>query len=223
MVNDRVKKPSDLDAPQEGVIQYCLTLNPAHNIDCEEFAELNHWRSYLHRLGLIGQQADRYGGLGFGNVSHRLAASSSEFVISGTQTGHLPLLCREHYVLVTQVDVDHNRLSANGPVKPSSEALTHAAIYQANPQVQCVLHVHSPFIWAQTSHPDLMYTDKAIPYGTPAMAKAIQQVVQNHNDSTGVIIMCGHLDGVIAYSHDLDEAGEALLALLNHMDPLTAC
>lgn len=209
--------PEPVAPLKEGVIQYCLTLHLAHNIDCAGFAELNYWRSYLFRLGLIGQDPDRYGGLGFGNVSHRLSNDSPEFVISGSQTGHLSLLCREHYALVKQADVLHNCLSADGPLKPSSEALTHAAVYQAKQSVQCVLHVHSPNIWLNAYALGLMCTAESIPYGTPDMATAVKQAVCSHSSSTGVIAMLGHLDGIIAYSTDVDEAGEALVQLLNRI------
>jgi len=32
-------------------------------------------------------------------------------------------------------------------MKPSSEALTHAAVYAASQTVKSVVHVHSPIIW----------------------------------------------------------------------------
>jgi len=199
-------------ALQEGVIQYHLEFNRDHHIDCPELSELNRWRSYLFRLGLIGQDPDRYGGLGYGNVSHR--GASLGFVISGTQTGHLPLLCREHYVLVESADVQCNSIRARGPLKPSSEALTHAALYDASESIQCVMHVHSPLLWQRAEALDMAVTPARVPYGTPEMAMAVVDLVQASPEEEGVIAMQGHEDGIIVYAEDVNAAGSRLLQLV---------
>jgi len=199
---------------KEGVIQYQLEYQPEHNIDCEYFAALNGWRSYLFRLGLIGQQDARYDGLGYGNISHRLNSESQRFIISGTQTGHLPLLCREHYVVVDKAEPHLNRIVAHGPVKPSSEALTHGALYLASPSVQCVMHVHSPLIWRHADTMKLPATSAQIPYGTPQMAEAVKNCVEQSGESTGAIAMQGHEDGILVYSDDIEAAGGLMLELL---------
>ncbi|MFM8333814.1 MAG: class II aldolase/adducin family protein, partial [Candidatus Methylumidiphilus sp.] len=99
--------------------------------------ELNAWRQILFRLGLTGLDPRRYGGLAFGNVS--LRTQGSRFAVSGTQTGGKPRLGPQDYCLVTGFDLAHNRIHAEGPVKPSSEALSHGAVYAANRSVGCVL------------------------------------------------------------------------------------
>ncbi|MDY6920580.1 MAG: class II aldolase/adducin family protein [Pseudomonadota bacterium] len=195
--------------PQEGVIQYDLEYADAHHIDCPHFAELNGWRSYFYRLGLIGQDPRRYGGMGFGNVSHR--TDNNAFVISGTQTGHLPLLCREHYVLVEDSDINRNYLRARGPLHPSSEALTHAALYQSSPDIHCVLHVHSPLLWQRAAALQLATTPPRVPYGTPAMARAVAEQVRAAGGQEGILAMLGHEDGVLCYAADVERAGTLLL------------
>jgi len=218
--------------PLEGVIQYQLDFVTEHHIDCPQFAELNHWRSYFHRLELIGQDPARYGGLGYGNVSHRACnydydlgcadeanAGQDEpdnaFVISGTQTGHLPLLCREHYVLVEAVDLERNLVRARGPIPPSSEALTHAALYWASAAVQTVFHVHSPLLWQRARQLNLLQTPPQVTYGTPAMALAVAGLVQQRQQQEGrvdgVIAMLGHEDGIIVYGGDVESVGALLL------------
>ncbi|MEC8813541.1 MAG: class II aldolase/adducin family protein [Pseudomonadota bacterium] len=195
--------------PQEGVIQYQLDFVTDHYIDCPQFAELNVWRSYLHRLGFIGQDPARYGGLGYGNLSHR--AEQDSFVISGTQTGHLPLLCREHYVLVEETDVRRNRIRARGPLPPSSEALTHAALYQAATAIQTVIHVHSPLLWQRAEKLNMKMTPRSVAYGTPAMADAVRRLVVEDDTAEGIIAMQGHEDGIIVYGADVENAGSRLL------------
>lgn len=196
-------------SPQEGVIQYQLEYVTDHHIDCPDLAELNRWRCCFFRLGLIGQDPERYGGLGYGNVSHRSAGDG--FVISGTQTGHLPLLCREHYVLVESSDIRRNFLRARGPVKPSSEALTHAALYDASEDIHCVVHVHSPLLWQRAAELSLSITPADVTYGTPDMADAVAELVQTSADPAGIIAMLGHEDGIIAYGVDVVTAGSLVL------------
>ncbi len=210
---------------KEGVIQYQLEFRLDHNIGCDQFAALNGWRSYLFRLGLIGQNEGRYDGLGYGNISHRLKKKSRGFIISGTQTGHLPLLCREHYVVVDKAEPQHNRIMAHGPVKPSSEALTHAALYLASQRIQAVMHVHSPLIWRYAEQMKLPSTSAEIPYGTPQMADAVKQCMLQNGDSTGAIVMRGHEDGILVYSDDIEAAGGLMLELLvwaHHLDDAQA-
>lgn len=207
--------------PEEGVTQYQLDFVTDHYIDCAQFAELNHWRSYFHRLGLIGQDPKRYGGFGYGNVSHR--AEDAGFVISGTQTGHLPLLCREHYVLVEDCSLERNFVRARGPLPPSSEALTHAALYQTSDIVQSVFHVHSPLLWERAGKLGFMLAPEQVPYGTPAMAEAVRELVlsrlEQDKSGEGVIAMLGHRDGIIAYGGDVESVGTLLMqAVVNAHD-----
>jgi L-ribulose-5-phosphate 4-epimerase len=54
-------------------------------------------------MGLIGAYNN---GIGFGNISQRLAPSNGLFVVSGTQTGHLPQLNAQHYAIVTQYSIE---------------------------------------------------------------------------------------------------------------------
>ena len=78
---------------QEGVVQFKLTFLPADPLPASMLGNLNAWRQILYRLGLIGQDPHRYGGLGFGNVSIRLeSGNANSFIISGTQTGGLDRL-----------------------------------------------------------------------------------------------------------------------------------
>lgn len=205
------KSQQNQNLPGEGVIQYRLNYHIDHDLECGALAELNHWRSYLFRLGLIGQDALRYDGLGYGNVSHRLQGEGHSFVISGTQTGHLPLLCKEHYVIVEKAEVEKNAIDAHGPVKPSSESLTHAALYHADDGINAVIHVHSPLLWQNAQVLALLSTAPDVTYGTPGMAQAVAECVSNHDDVVGIIAMLGHEDGIIAYADDIEKAGTALL------------
>lgn len=178
------------------------------------------WRRLLHQLGLIGQQPQRYGGLGFGNVSVRLAARHARpgarpFLITGTQTGGPERLLLEQLCIVTGYALEENTVHSRGPVRPSSEALTHAAIYALSPRIGAVLHVHTPLLWSQATALALPQTPADVAYGTVAMARAVKRLHRaNRRPSSRVWVMGGHEDGVIAWGRDLDRAGAALLGAL---------
>jgi ribulose-5-phosphate 4-epimerase/fuculose-1-phosphate aldolase len=196
----------------EGVIQYRLDFTPGPPPPPDRIRELNAWRTILHRLGLTGRDPVRYEGLAYGNVSVRLTQNPSHFLISGSQTGGLEHLTQRNYVEVTDFDVAANRLTARGCIPPSSEALTHAAVYQADRGVTCVIHVHSPELWSNAELLGLPTTARHIPYGTPEMAKAIQELVIRQG--VPVIAMLGHEDGILAYGKTIEDAAQTLIHYL---------
>lgn len=196
---------------QEGVIKYRLDYEAAPLPAMAGFAELNAWRGVLWRLGVIGQDDARYGGLGYGNVS--LRGSQGGFWISGTQTGHLPQLTVEHYAYVSKALPEQNYLAAKGPLPPSSEALTHAAVYLADAGIRCVMHGHSPEIWRHAAALAMPCVAGTIAYGTPAMAQAVGALVAAR-PGQGAIAMLGHLDGLLTYGRTPDEACWLMTRLL---------
>ena len=135
---------------QEGVIKYQLKHTKKPVSAKLSLSEINAWRTIIFRLGLIGQDPERYGNLGFGNISQRLNPQSSQFVISGSQTGHIEHLNPEHYCLVVKAEPRKNLIQSCGLYNPSSESLTHASIYTQDSTIQAVIHVHSPEIWKNT-------------------------------------------------------------------------
>jgi ribulose-5-phosphate 4-epimerase/fuculose-1-phosphate aldolase len=200
-------------AEQEGVIQYHLDFVHKPLDDSFKLDELNVCRTHLYALGLIGQDAGRYAGLGFGNISQRAAlpGNPDAFLVTGSQTGYLPVLERRHYTLVTQCEPQQNRLQASGETAPSSESMTHAVVYQSLPAVQAIIHVHWPALWQNAAAKGLLVTARDIPYGTPPMAAAVQAILRTHNTSTGVLAMLGHEDGILAWGTTLAEAQTSLL------------
>jgi len=185
----------------EGIIQFEMDFRIAPPPTPHSIAELNAWRGLLYRLRLTGQDPLRYGGLAYGNVSQR--ETRDRFIISGTQTGGKERLTASDYCLVTGFDVEGNRIFAEGQIPPSSEALTHAAIYAAKETITHVLHIHSPEIWAHHEHLAIPTTGAEVPYGTPGMARAVQQAVLHGGQP--IICMLGHRDGVIAFGQSAED------------------
>ncbi|MGB5260705.1 MAG: class II aldolase/adducin family protein [Gammaproteobacteria bacterium] len=206
---------------EEGVIKFDLRFSEHAPVALEYFTELNRWRSLLWEQALIGQDPIRYGGYGYGNVSQRLPHSPERdgqraFLISGSQTGHLPELLAKHYAVVTAYDPVLNYIKARGPIRPSSESLTHAMVYDQSDDIRVVLHVHSPDIWLAADRLQLPVTDASVAYGTPAMADEVRRLFRE----TGVagqriFSMGGHADGIVAFGKTADEAGSILIRTLS--------
>jgi ribulose-5-phosphate 4-epimerase/fuculose-1-phosphate aldolase len=197
----------------EGVIKYRLQFELGDPVN-SNLHELNVWRSILHGLNLIGQDSARYAGYGYGNLSIRSGATGSAFIISGTQTGHIPNLNQFHYVEVRECNLQTNSVIANGPIQPSSEALTHSVLYQSRENIQCVMHVHDPLMWQFGLSRKLPHTDESISYGTPEMAATVAHLMRSGELSKlGILIMAGHEDGVVCFGDSPDEAGHRLLQL----------
>jgi hypothetical protein len=205
---------------QEGVIKFDLKFTSAPPLPPEDLREINAWRRILHLLGLTGQDPERYDGLGYGNISRLLEpfdapASRRRFVISGTQTGGLSDLKEEHSALVTECEPERNRVVAEGPIRPSSEALTHGTLYQADPSLHFIMHVHSPEIWRRARELKIPLTDEKAAYGTPDMAAEVRRLLLQPSVRKGrIFAMGGHEDGLVAFGRTAEEAGTVLVNLL---------
>lgn len=217
-------------ATDEGVIKFCvqqtghskLYLSPFHR---QQVAEVTTWRKALFNREVIGCDLSRYGAC-YGNVSMRYVEAdnfefrhdkpkgSRSFLISGTQTGHLEDLTPEHYVRVYRYDFTSNKVYAQGPLLPSSESLTHGAIYDLplELKINYVFHIHSPSLWNLARELEIPTTNETVAYGTPEMAKEVQRLF-HHTDlaQKKILSMGGHKDGVISFGSTPEEAGIVLL------------
>jgi ribulose-5-phosphate 4-epimerase/fuculose-1-phosphate aldolase len=139
--------------------------------------------------------------------------AGAEFLISGTQTGHLSELGPGHFALVTKVDLARNRLSCRGTIQASSESMTHAALYEIDPSIKAVVHVHSKPLWTAL-HNRMPTTSDDIPYGTPEMAREFTRL---HRESQfrniGVAVMGGHAEGLVSIGETMAEAATRMLDL----------
>lgn len=194
----------------EGVIKFNLEHSDAPAPPVEETAALRAWFPILRQTGLVGQEPDRYLGFAYGNISRR---SAQGFVISCTQTSGKDALLADDFSLVTGFDISTNRLQSKGPCAPSSEALTHGAVYRAISQAGAVFHAHSSVIWKHTQPLGLPQTDPAIEYGTPDMAQAIAGLLEENPD-TRLFSMGGHEDGIVAWGETPEQAGTLLTRYL---------
>ena len=188
--------------PDEGYIKFNINWNQNQfDFTDKDFQNLNHYRDKLFELGLIGAYSD---GIGFGNLSVRY--NKNQFIISGSATGNFKNLSKDHFALVTDFDILKNNVHCIGLTKASSESLSHAAIYNSNPEVNAVIHIHHKDMW-DTYLNDLPTTNKKAEFGTPEIALEIAKLA---NLPSGVIIMGGHPEGIISYGKTLNDAIEIL-------------
>ena len=198
----------------EGVIKFHVEHET--NVGCVEpdIAELTKWRKELRAAGLVGQDIARYGGLGFGNLSKRMADGT--FLITASQTGHLETLTPDHFTRIVHSDPDRNRVRCRGINPPSSETMTHLAVYYSIPDVQFVYHVHCPEIWTSRTGLGLPITHPAIECGTVEMFYEVRRLLKFHkNRQRGILAMGGHIDGLLSWAETADQAGFLLLSLLS--------
>jgi len=191
----------------EGYIKFnCKWIKDKPIIQANKLFEINRWRDKLYSLGLLGAYDN---GIGFGNISIRFKKNS--FIITGSATGKYPALNENHYVLVNEYNFDKNNLTCKGPIKASSESLSHAMIYECSSDTNAVIHIHNIDMWKNLID-KLPTTNKEISYGTPAMAKEIKKLfLESKVNDKKIIVMGGHKEGIISFGKTLDEAGNILL------------
>ncbi len=195
----------------EGYIKYQIEWIKAEPLPESLLTELHFWRKKMYEKGLIG--FDEKLGVGYGNISLRHPDNPDQFIISGTQTGHLSDLNAMHYTLVTRYDIAANRLRCEGPIQASSESLTHAAVYGLHPDLQAVIHIHDAVLWKRLLH-KIPTTSRLVPYGTPEMAFEVGRLYRESTLAAGrLFVMAGHQDGLVSFGSELAEAGEIILNL----------
>ena len=126
----------------DSVIKYKMDWIKTYPMAASNLTDLKKWRQILYKLKLIGVNEE---GISYGNLSRRF--NNQEFIITGSQTGSISQVTEYHFTRVVDYDIEANYLKCEGPIKASSESLTHAIIYQTLPQVNGIIHVHSKEIW----------------------------------------------------------------------------
>ncbi len=201
----------------EGVIKFDLRHTPAPPLPEEELHEIGAWRTILRRLALIGQDAKRYDGFAFGNLSRRLPPFDSpvlqrRFVITGTQTGGVENLGADGYAVVLECLPESNRVVAEGPAPPSAEALTHGTLYALDPGIRWVMHVHSPEIWRLAEPLAIPCTSAHVAYGSAELAWEIREIFADSSAfEKRILAVPGHEDGIFTFGSSAEEAGVVLL------------
>ncbi len=198
-----------MNTTDEGYIKFNVNWDQKpFNFNDQDFKLINNYRQKLFDLGLVGAYPD---GIGFGNLSIRHL--NNEFIISGSATGSISNLTKENYSLVKEFDIKNNSVTCQGLSKASSESLSHAAIYKKNAKVNAVIHVHHKNMW-NCYQDKVPTTSMKAKFGTPEMALEISKI---SHQTSGIIVMGGHPEGIITYGKSLEEAFHILLNYYNNL------
>ena len=173
----------------------------------DQLADLNACRRKLLDLRLIGLDSN---GIGFGNLSVRDGATRN-FYITGSATSGLPKLSVTDCVRVVDWDFKKNWLRYEGTAIPSSESLTHAAIYKSDSSTSAVIHCHDSVLW-RTLLDRVPTSSKAVAYGTPEMAHEIIRLFKATDvRSRKILVMAGHEGGMVTFGKNLQAAFAVLM------------
>jgi len=193
----------------EGYIKFNCNWIKTNIIPEDKAVAINVWRDIMYKKGLIGVYDD---GIGFGNISAR--CEDQTFLITGSSTGEFEKLNETHYSLVTNYNLLQNSLTCKGPIKASSESLTHALIYECSPETNAVIHIHNIDMWNNLIH-KVPTTKIEATYGTPEIANEIKRLFSESTVAAEkIIVMGGHKEGIISFGRTLEEAGNILLKRL---------
>lgn len=195
----------------EGYIKFNCHWTKSAALATEKIQAINQCRNQLYQLGFIGAYDN---GIGFGNISQRL--ENNTFLISGSTTGNFPHLNGAHYAIVKSFDIDKNEVKCIGPIKASSESMSHAVIFQTCPEIQVVIHIHHLQLWKNTLH-KIPTTAKTAAYGTPEMAIEIIRLLTESSvrNEEKIFNMAGHEEGLIVFGNNFEEAMDILLQCAN--------
>jgi hypothetical protein len=198
----------ELAGKMEGVVKFnCHWSQSGSIITDEQYEIINYWREVLFNMDLIGAYEN---GVGFGNLSMRVG-TGNQFVITGSATGDIPELDPGHYVRVNSFNIEDNAVMCSGPLKASSESLSHAAIYMSDKGTNAVVHVHEYDIWKELKG-KLPTTSDSMEYGTPGLAREIQRLFRESDVfEKRIIIMGGDRAGILTFGNDMDEAMSVLM------------
>ncbi|MGM5485540.1 MAG: HAD-IA family hydrolase, partial [Nanobdellota archaeon] len=188
------------DVQEEGYIKFKLEHKKTKALRYHKIKDINSYRQKLYKMGLIGAYENK---IGYGNISRKVKEG---ILISGSTTGNYKRLNGDHYSIIYDYDIKNNKLYCKGPIKASSESMTHAAIYECDKSINAVIHVHDLSMWERYKD-NLPTTSQDATYGTPEIAKEIKRLYKETElKDKKIAVLGGHKEGLIAFGNDLEEA-----------------
>ena len=195
----------------DGVVKYSLNFEQSREVALKECRKIEKVREDLFALGLIGAYSN---GIGYGNISIRYKKKKA-FVITATQTGQLSNLKASDYSLVKKVNFKTFTTTAMGVSKPSSEAITHACIYELDSNINAVIHIHNEKIWNFMLENAYLSTNDT-PYGTPEMVEDVRNIYKDIDPIlNNAFVMKGHFEGIVTFGKNLKEAKTRLYEIIH--------
>jgi Class II Aldolase and Adducin N-terminal domain len=149
------------------------------------------------------------GGLSYGNLSARKDETRFWMSASGVDKGNLEEPGRD-MLLVSGYDADNGRMVLSVPpgIEPrrvSVDAIEHWMIYQENPDVKAILHVHA---WME----GIPATEINFPCGTAELARSVAALIEAEPDPGCAVV------GLL--NHGITATGDSLTEILNRIEPV---
>lgn len=144
--------------------------------------------------------APPYPGGSHGNLSYRCNAQEDPFVITASMTALFEPLKAEDFTKVNFVDIEENKVYAEGTRLPSSESMIHFGIYRIRQDVNAIFHAHSPDILAKAEELEIAVTEEEKEFGTMDLVEQVLEVAEIEN----FLIMKNH--GFISMGANMEEA-----------------
>ncbi len=192
----------------EGYIKFQFNQISETEPPLNEVLDLLELRTKLYDLGLVGFVEN----VSYGNVSKRISQNS--FIITASNTGKTREIGTKDLVTVVSVDYEKNLVNFIGKFPPSSETLTHFAIYSSFQFAFYVVHFHHRGIWQKWVF-KMPTTPVEYEYGTIQLAQSIAQLSPFFHDDedAGVVVLGGHHDGIVVF-------GKSISAILKCIEKL---
>src|SRR6266496_69088 len=171
------------------------------------FAELNAYRRKLCELQLVGMASKA---TGFGNLS-RGEAATCDIYITGSATGGKSELTSADCARVVAYDFERNWLRYEGSAIPSSESLTHAAVYESDTKAGAVIHCHDLKLWAALLD-QIPTSSNSVKPGTREMAHEVMRLFRVTDvHRRRILVMAGHKGGIITFGRNFEDAFTVLM------------
>lgn len=190
----------------EGIIKYKTKRHDRVNkLNPHDIEQLNYWRNILYEINLIGEYKEHR--VGFGNISERI--DKKAFIISSSQTGSIQNTTTRDYSIVENFELDSFEIEMSGELPASSESLTHAAIYESNPDCNFIIHIHHKKIWELLIKNNRPSVPATVKYGTIEMANFFRE--KPALNQAQCFAMEGHEDGIIIFANSIKDCGQKTL------------
>ncbi|MDP7323628.1 MAG: class II aldolase/adducin family protein [Candidatus Woesearchaeota archaeon] len=176
--------------------------------------ELLYLRDVHHKMGWIGYKPFRYTEI-FGNVSQWIDegvfGKKPGLLITGTGTGVKERIWGGDFAMVPDVDEDNFVITSYGPSGPSAEAGTHMKVSELMGRPKFICHPHA-IMWRLHKFFSYLTTVEGVDYGTKEMVQEFDRLLPLHQaKSDRLVIMGGHLDGIVSWGDTVEDAMKPLL------------